>query len=105
MFIHRKKTEPQALLASKPDPTTNITIYIFNRRINYERRTGGKGTMGRFGGGWEVKFGFQAGSWSDLFTFRSAIFNLFNCMLIFGVQDERNNEKIAREKATKVVPS
>lgn len=47
----------------------NKTIKIGNRKIQFEKRSNENG-MRRFGGGWQIVFGFQKGS-------KSLIINLF----------------------------
>lgn len=47
----------------------NKIIKIGNRKIQFEKRSNESGTR-RFGGGWQIVFGFQKGS-------KSLIINLF----------------------------
>lgn len=49
--------------------TFDKTIRVFNREVKFEKRSKDNG-WGRFGGGWQIEFGFQKGS-------RSLIINLF----------------------------
>ena len=81
MRFERFKNTRQGMLASKPSEETGWRLWVGDRKITYSHRTGGPGTLGRFGGGWEIKLGVDAASLKSLFLLRSVIFNLGVAML------------------------
>jgi len=99
MYLQIKRGSAQALLASKPSKEFTAKLYFLNRTIAYQTRTGGKGSMGRFGGGWEIKFGFQSSSLRNLLTLRCLIVDLFVCSIRFGVQDASRSTDEASARA------
>lgn len=100
MYLQRSTGAAFPLLATRPTRDKKTTLYIGRRVFEWRRREGGPGTMGRFGGGWEIKFGFQAGSWRDLFLLDGVIFDLFTSSLSCRRQDGAyRNEAAARALA------
>ena len=60
----------------------NFKINLFKRVIHFERRSSNS-LWGRHGGGWNVKFGFQASSWKNLFLLRGVLFSFGGTMIHF----------------------
>lgn len=58
----------------------NFKVRIWRRVVKLECRKGST-FMGRFGGGWGVKIGLQAGSFTSLFLLQDVILNLFTFMV------------------------
>ena len=50
----------------------NFTVRVWRRDFRFQQKSS-KSFMGRHGGGWDVKFGFQASSWKSLFMLRDVI--------------------------------
>jgi hypothetical protein len=106
MYFIRTSSTSQAILASKPSYHRGWKLYIGTRVVSWSQRTGGPGTMGRFGGGWEIQFGVRSGGLRQLLTLRSLHIMLFVGYLAFGVQDEKyDNEEKARAKAKPAPPT
>lgn len=96
MYFKRYESVSHGVLATRPNRQRGWTLYFGSRTIGYDRRAGGPGTMGRFGGGWDIKLGVQAGSLRGLLTLRSVIVSLLFFSVSFGVQSEYRNEAKAR---------
>lgn len=52
----------------------NFTVVVWRRAVTITRRSA-KSFLGRHGGGWNVRVGFQAGSWAGFFLLRDTLWS------------------------------